>query len=181
MEITKSICQKYHLHDSYEYALIFLDCEDDKPNGTLSIQSSYGTWAYSWYATGSTFKQFLIGLNQDYLFNKLTHRNEFNYEKTLDIIELDIHQCFKASQINKEGKKNALEQLKEWRKESFRTADEFYHASNEYLQTNYILDSKIYESFRDLPFSKDFPRAIYHFHERFWNAFIEQLKSEQKC
>lgn len=60
-----------------------------KGGGSISIQSDYGNYAYTWTAIGSaSFLSFLIGLNFDYFMGKACPGyRQFAHEKTVDAIK----------------------------------------------------------------------------------------------
>lgn len=77
MSVTKTTdAEHYIVRKNLEWASIVVRCwqaeEYGKTRhcGEILIHSSYGSWANSWGYCGSQFKQFLIGLNFDYIFTK---------------------------------------------------------------------------------------------------------------
>jgi len=73
--------EHYIVRNNHEWASIVVRCWEAEEYGKtrhcgeILIHSSYGSWANSWGHCGSQFKQFLVGLDFDYLFIKfMGHR-----------------------------------------------------------------------------------------------------------
>lgn len=99
-----------------EWANIILQCWANNPSpeniargvstsygGEIQINSSFGAWAYSWNACGSPFKQFLIGLNFDYIFTKFmgSSLDVFDGEASVKEVYKEIIERRRTNQINR--------------------------------------------------------------------------------
>jgi len=51
--------------------------------GDLSIQSDWGDWQYRWNNCGESFKEFLCGINLDYMAGKFGVDKHFDFEATV--------------------------------------------------------------------------------------------------
>jgi hypothetical protein len=61
--------------------------------GLLQISSDYGDWSYRWGGDNGkpSFKAFLVGLNQEYLSDKLTRgKRDLLQEQTREAVQLEI-------------------------------------------------------------------------------------------
>ncbi len=83
MSVTKTTgAEVYSVKNAGEWATIVVRAwdepgKDGKPwhRGELLINSSFGAWSNYWNAPGMPFKQFLAGLEFDYLMTKLMGRS----------------------------------------------------------------------------------------------------------
>lgn len=63
----KTIAESYRIdHPKHSYGIFIIN-----EKGDLFITSDWGYYTFSWRAFGVSFKQFLIGMNADYLIGKL--------------------------------------------------------------------------------------------------------------
>lgn len=86
--ITKSLCERYDIGNVQggHWAVIMLD----ERGGMLNIQSSFGTYGYSWSAPGDNFKHFLVEISADYLMGNLGLPNYFNGAATIARLRKDL-------------------------------------------------------------------------------------------
>jgi hypothetical protein len=76
MMITKDACEQYYIvleeHSWNTFTI--------SPKGDLFINGDWGYWAFNWRAFGDNFKMFIIGMNAEYLIDKI-ESNELMFDK----------------------------------------------------------------------------------------------------
>lgn len=81
----------------YEHAVFTIDQEPGCRRFGLSIEGSFGGYAFSWTHPGGDFKRFLAGLDCSYVLGKMVGRDEvFDGQATADAIRKEIWQARRA-------------------------------------------------------------------------------------
>lgn len=96
--------------------------------GSISIQSSHGTYAYSWNAIGpGRFLEFLVSLDFDYFMGKAhPDYKVFDYEKTMaGMRRMIIERRGENWGFTKEAARECWDDLKLWGGEYTASADHF--------------------------------------------------------
>lgn len=173
--ISKSV-EVYRLREckNGEWADIYIEENENGNGGTLFIRSGYGSWDYYWGSAGSTLKEFICSISTDYLIGKLARKDEFDYDRWRKAAEDEVKAWYRDKQIDKDEKRNLLEELIELDKEGFQSSDALYV----YMRENNL---QLYQQFCDgpcFPEGNDYPRGLLIFVENIWNPFIKELKKE---
>ena len=180
MEITKKNLQVYRLRnfkDSTIWADIYIDENGDRTGGALTIRSDYGSWDYYWGSCGKTLKEFICGIGIDYLMNKLSSRNEFDYDRWKNEAISQIKYALQEKDIDGDKCDELMQELENLGREGFRSEDALYV----YLRESSSSSSKLFSFFGDsesFPSGKDYPTGLKLFVENIWKPFIVELKKE---
>lgn len=170
MSVTKSIAEKYLVRAGHEWTFIYLD----DAAKTISITGSLGEYGYSWNSIGTTFKRFLIGLDNGYLTGKLCPGEIYNPRKAIESVKKIITKRRKEDpEFTKEQARAAMDALKDITEDV---------NSSDIFQDRIINDddlSWIYtqEYHYDIDCMETPPQFV-TFLKRIWPEFIGFLKGE---
>lgn len=173
-QFTKSISEKYciRLPKMNGWAIIFLD----EKNGTLSVHSDFGNWAYSWTSIGQpSLKHFLIECDTDYVSSKFVGSKRFvNVEETIKAIKADIIEKRKNNECTEEEARRAIDELG-YLDCGEATVNDF--CSSIALECSHLY--KVYNyDMADVPIRTEYESGINCFMKAIWPVFIEILKEE---
>lgn len=81
--------------------------------GFLGIVSDYGNYAYHWSSFGTEFKQFLSGLDWEYLYRKITHQQRvYDGRATLESIQRELKERLTSGDLSDEQFEDETELLR---------------------------------------------------------------------
>lgn len=153
----------YQVRDGSEYAYVMLH----ERTGNLSINSSYGNFAYQWTAIGTfTLKDFLSDLNMDYFCQK-AYQGEyvvFDLERSIRSLKLQV---IEVCTHRNESLKFVLDALDEADGLDGYTFDEFDHNLTMSDTFSELLDG----DFQGIAVSKVNPQCV-AFWSRLWPKII---------
>lgn len=144
--------------------------------GRISIASDFGDWQNYWGSCGSSFKEFLCGIDRHYAGNKFGSNKWFNHEKTIAGLKHQISESEKYGyQHSKEVKEGALAEIAELT--DYIHKEEFINQIRDMQGREESYLDKFYDGWPDIVESLD--PGFVHFWEGPWQAFIEALRIEE--
>ncbi len=169
--VKKWDCEVYSVKPgkgSWDWALFFVD----ENTGALSIQSSYGDFEYIWSCIGDkTLKEFLLGLNEEYLRKKITRGPDFG-------MEFDDKATLKAM------RKEIEEDQEEWEhsrgKEFYtRLFEEFEGSEEEEFRDWFMNTTKVFQFFEGCPPVRYYKGGQWvGFYKNLWPLFMDVIEQE---
>lgn len=169
MKIERRTAEVWEFHEGHEYAVFTVYIRPNDSYFSLSIESSFGGYAFAWTHPGGDFYKFLAGLNLDYVKGKMVGRDE-----VYDSVETSREIRKEILQLRREKSVSAEVALKEWME-----ADEVESGGEiEFSQwcqdSDLFRDSEPYLLYRttDSARARDFARM----YEMFWPAFSAELR-----
>lgn len=167
--IKKSTVECYKIrHPKKDYwADITIDTDGGR-EGRIQIASDFGAWQYFWGAAGPSFKQFLTGLNIDYVASKFGADGWFDLEKTLK----DFKERIKEFGGDKEWTKEALKEI-DFLDRNSSCKEECIHL----LMTDCPKIMEMYDGMPELSSNNNNPLFI-RFWNELWPVFIQELRTE---
>lgn len=131
--------------------------------GRLQIASDFGSWQYYWGACSSNFKDFLIGLNIDYVASKFGESKWFDLDKTILSLK---------NQINEYTKYDPIDELKNELLSELKILEDETSCKEEFIQK--MWDSpKIMQMSDQTP---DLATSISPSFQNFWNTIWQEFK-----
>lgn len=93
--VTKSQveCYKFRAVDAAYWADVTIDTTPGAKHGRINIASDFGTWSYYWGACGSSFKEFLMGLDKHYVAKNFGADRFFDAKATKETYRRQIETC----------------------------------------------------------------------------------------
>jgi hypothetical protein len=134
-------------------------------DGYFSCVSDYGNYAYRWNAFGDRdFREFLIGLNADYLIGKIAPEQRYDGPLTLGHVKKYIDELHEKKNISVHRMKEELELIGKTSLE------------NEFAFFEWTQDTSLDEpqSFYSTSHSSD----VHNFCKHLWPRFVEVLKKD---
>lgn len=145
-------------------------------DGFFNAQTDCGNFSYNWNAFGDSFKEFLLEINDGYLYNKIARKEELvDGEATVKTLKTEILNERKSINIDEFEAREAWEELEELETECYRVSPEVFHYA---LADRYVVNkviSDIYEVL-DIVYLKD--NEAQTFCEVVMPIFVEILKKE---
>jgi hypothetical protein len=177
MNLTKKVIEQYAyiMGDKDETTCMWADfnVEDCGTAGRLSIHSDFGDWNYYWNSCGKPFKQFLTGLNDDYLMSKLGKREVFIVD--YDTMRKDVIDSRRKEYITKEEARTCYHVIDYLERNSY-TDSQWHYILSCHCD---LLYDKIYgNQYDELPISYDFSEHLKSFIKEVWPIFVNTLKEE---
>jgi len=187
MFVKKTTSEIYEIRKHGEYANISLR-EWSKPElqqfgGEMMVHSSFGSWAYTWGATGQPFKHFLARLTFDYMMGKLMgpETEVFDAEASIKNAMKELIQARRDEKWDKDAVREAYNELGEHLSSSMSQADFGYicrtlseivaetadenGCDNIFYEPHYMMATKVN------------PQAK-GFWEHLWPEFVATIKKE---
>lgn len=120
MTVTKDTIERYRIRANHEWASIMVSCWERKANvgtkhegiyycGEITIQSSFGSWGYTWTACAEPFKEFLVHAEFGYMFTKFmgTKLRRYDGHATMQQIKRDIIEQRLLGSVSQAGAREA--------------------------------------------------------------------------
>lgn len=168
-DIKKSRIEVYYLRpEGHHCGWADISIDEGDKSGRISISSDYGNWAYYWGACGSSFKEFLCGLDIHYAAGKFGTGNHFDAEATLRATRMDILRARHQESIESEEARELWDFVYEI--EDCRSSESFAT-----LVYNSDL-MKLYDCGPDIVTTID--PGFKRFWDTTWQSFVHQLKKE---
>lgn len=170
---TKREAEHWTIQHGHEWAFIFID----EVKGTICIESSFGTWGFTWSHHGhSSLKEFLQGVEYDYFFGKVdqhTHGRQFDFDKTIFVMRLLTIERRKEGDLGKEDARSVWDSIDVM--EHVQTEHEFY----DNLYHNSIIAEELYGwDISDVARYGRHPQCE-GFWTQIWPVFLEATKLEK--
>lgn len=165
--VKRRTCEVIELHIGLDYVVFTIDDNPDRHYHNLSIEGSYGGYAFAWNAPGPDFKGFLAKLNVDYVRGKMIggEPEEFDGDETRTELNKEIDVMLTDGRCSSEQADEEREEIS-----SIDDITTFWlWAKDRELFKGY----DIHEFIRTCggPRHRDFT-ALY---EKFWPAFAREL------
>jgi hypothetical protein len=165
LKVSKSTVECYKIRSDKNsfWADITIDANGNA--GRIQIASDYGDWQYYWGSCGSSFKEFLVKLNLEYVAHKFGESSWFDLDKTVSSLRESI-----KNYTDDEGELSELNEELENLEES--------SCKEEYVHKMWDCEKimKICEGHPSVCASIS-PRFL-SFWDKVWPAFISELKNE---
>jgi len=135
----------------------------------LVIHSNIRSYSHSWCCIGEeTFKEFLIGMEPDYLLSKIAERNYFDLGKVVKELRHEIVELRKENGISKERARGLYNDV-----DNIANEIDFYRI----VDSNRELFDIVWDS--EISF-KSYDPAVYYFAHTIFPLFGDYLKEEVK-
>ncbi len=176
MKITISnniLCYRFReINDGITWADIYIDASGNQ--GSVLIQSDYGSWNYYWSRCAVPFKQFLTEIETEQLMRKLTIETgkEFDEDKFFYKMEQELRDMRHEKEITPEEYSKACNEVEDI-KELYANRDTIIN----HIEEHCVEIAKAYID-REYPDAQEYPFLLQRFVKEVWPAFIEQLKTE---
>ena len=163
---TVEVCE---LHKDHEWAIFTIAQEPQRSRYTLTVESSYGFWGYTWSDLGTDFYTFLAGLDSYYVGKKMVDSDmEFDGDASRAAIRKEILQRrrtreFTAQQARDEWGLEALQN-------EFASPLDFHLWTQETKEFNYDDFGEFYQTCPGRQ-ARDFRRMYDLFWAEFWAEF----------
>lgn len=170
---TKSTCIRYDIRpkEGFGWGIFTIDEND----GLFTCHSDCGDYNYSWpYHGRESFKHFLCEINTDYLLEKVSHRNYFNFHKSFESWKKTIIKLRKDRDCSREQARGAWDFIHHELEDcnSYDVCCERIANSDE---INEIAGDEWWYLFE---IEKDYSPDVYAFANKLWPMFISILKEE---
>ena len=113
MEITKEKVEVYKIRGIEMGGWADITIDDNGKRGRISISSSHGDWAYYWHQCGTSFKDFLCGLDIGYISGKFGCSNHFNLNDTIESWKQSVIDERKQEYLSKDEARFLFNEIKE--------------------------------------------------------------------
>lgn len=193
MSVTKDTVERYSIRTDHEHASIFIRCWDRMANvgtphegiyycGEIAINSSYGSWGYTWTACGSPFKKFLIGAEFGYVFTKFMGSDLHRFDGPASVREMFtvIARDRREGSMSKSEAREAWDLLDEARDEAECGSRDFGDAMR-YVAGNLPLEHPMRDNFNDCmawPHCTKYEIQAEGFWKTIWPEFVGALRAE---
>lgn len=162
--ISKSNVECYKIRcDSFYWADINIDASGN--TGRIQIASDFGDWQYYWGSCGCPFKEFLAGLNIDYVAGKFGANKWFDLDGTIK----SLKETIKYFRPDKELKSELMGEIKNLENSS---------GENEFVHIMHDCD-------RIMEMTNHCPDMVYgispgfkRFWKEIWPVFIKEIQKE---
>lgn len=169
MKLTKKQIESYQIRfeDSFYWADINIDCDEN--SGRIQIASDFGDWQYYFGSCGKSFKNFLIGLDIDYLARKFGVDSVLDMDATVFNLRNKI---VKYTQYeNKESKTDLLEELQNLHDSS---------SESEFMCKLWNSDEILKMEYNSPDVVRTIDPTFKRFWNNIWNPFVLELEKELK-
>ena len=149
--------------------------------GSISIQSDFGDWAYSWNATGGPFRAFLRKLNPGYFFGKCMGKDFYVFD------DMKTEKAFKALiiELRRHGELSKEDAFECWEEVvgnaplhslDYSSSNALYHSIGD---TEHVFEKLCGEDYYSIPVktSPDFQAMA--FWEKIWPVACDAWSAEE--
>jgi len=174
-KVTKGPCIRYFVRAGFgDWAEFYLyewkNTDSDGMAGSIAINSSYGTFGYTFGGVGNSFKEFLISTNMDYMMDKLSSYKlqAFSFEKTVQGLKDDVREMRKSAELDREQARHQFNYLKE-----LEYTDNGQYLIEKFYSDGVLTSSDLWERGRT-----EVREDLKHFWEKLWLPLMEEFKTD---
>lgn len=161
--VTKTTIDLYKVCAPNAWADITVDSGNNQ--GRISIAFDFGSWSYYWGSCGESFKQFLIGLDIDYVARKFGEDRWFDHEATMKALRAFVAAEVEDSEAMAEAQRE-MEELEDYTDQSA-WVNQAYHSPR--LRN-------LWDTGPDV--CTDISPMFRRFWTELWKPFVEHLRAE---